>query len=217
MKPYEPKLTEGGWTISQDEDGYSLNAELLFSHVPPVWPRRGDAIFSPPDGFSGYVYSRVEIEPLTSRGPWLVSVSARPYLGFSTGGGTMLGERKATMEARRAKVKRNQLESWPSRLDPSGKDEISFEFATLDYYRTASTRNDIDGPRHGIVAGIPAWCEIRERKGKWRIFSCHAEKVMDTDRVRCLIHITLELIGIPDSLGTKWSSSRYDTIAFDSI
>lgn len=206
-----------GWTVNRDENGFSLTAQFYSSSF--SIPGRGTSISGngEPSGFSDYIVDMSEAKPLSSAGPWIIEVTARVRLTY-TSSTSRTSEKTSTLENRQYKVRKAQLTAWPAKFRNRGLKKsctYTFEFATVDFYEVSST---LSGASSGIVTALPAWTGLSgSSNGKWRLFSRRLESVYDLDGQTKLKHVVAELIGVPASLSTTWDNDYYGTINFSDL
>ena len=205
------RLTQGGWTYAQGEDGFTLSC-VLYSADQSAFPRRGDHLpasgpCAPSPAFANYVVSEIEIEPLTSAGPWQCRVSARPSILNRDATGSKRRERTASLCVQRIAVRADRLvgASW------SGKREIPCRVSQCTWNRTAATSDGVP-PQHGIVTGLPSWTGASS--GTWVLREARAEHIKDTNGVTNLRRVTAVFYRPCDY---EWNASSFNRLPFSSI
>ena len=213
-----PGILIDDWHI--DNTGGTFEATAQFYSLSQTVPQRGTTLLelgTYPAGYQHLVVADYKVTPLSGRGPYIIEVTAKPRAGFSIGSGDSLqNKRNAILETRPYKVRRGQLESWPSKFSSRGLRHSAtypFQFAVLDYYVNGAWLGGASGIVHAST--IPAWTGLdTTHMWKWRTFSKKNSFEYDTDGSSALKHIVVELIGVPASLNSYWDDDYYGVCDF---
>ena len=216
-----PGILIDDWIISNT--GGAFEATAQFYSLEPAFPRRGTTLLelgTYPAGYQHLVVSEYKVTPLAGRGPYIIEVTAKPKAGFSVGSGDSLRNRRnAVLETRPYKVRRAQLEHWPSKFSSRGLRHSAtypFQFAVLDYYVNGAWL----GGAGGIVlaTSIPAWTGLdTTHNWKWRTFSKKCSFEYDVDGSSALRYVAVDLIGVPSALDSYWDDDYYGVCDFDDL
>lgn len=211
-------LTEG-WTIHSGNSEttltakfYAMKREDLPQYADFVCADRG-SVNCVPAGFENFKISEVETDPLTIVGPYIASVTARPWLKSMTGRTKSLTSQTSfTMDiieetvAPEISMKRKYSPFKKETRVDFVKQKISFMLVTAIYYVKKTKLAGAWGSFSGIVPknSFPNWLkDLPGGNNRWRLRREKLEQCLDNDGRTNLYKVTRELLGIPDSFVDK--------------
>ena len=198
------RLVQGGWTVRQDHTGYTVTGSL-YANSPHVFPHRGDKLQYVAGNFANFYVSEVEVVPLTSEGPFVANVTARPTLLENDSSGSLKREHSCELGISPYPVYGPDLKGHP--WDDTRTRECHYCKAT--WY----TRGRGEPITYGKVRYMPSWTRV-EQPRDWVIESATAQVVRDTDGTSTLRKVSAIFIS---PTGYDWNPDKFPEVSFDSI
>lgn len=205
-------LEQGGWVFRQDDSGFSISA-TLYSLSAECFPRRGDLVAATgdcavPQECCNYRVAEIEIEPLTSVGPCLCRVVAKPSITDYDKSASLLNERNAVMGVNSFKLYGSELQGAHLVSHHGEGIDWACRYVEATWHRRAGKHGE--PPQDGLV-NLPSWAG---GGSDWRIYSATAEHVRDNDGETTLRRLRATFI---KPCQGKWKSSGFNHLLFGDL